>query len=77
MPCEIYKRLKTDIDIASDRYAILAYRENEHLRGAMSERKRRKQVKEASLGRTDVINELFRHTQACEECKRDRAPQES
>jgi hypothetical protein len=70
VPCEVYQRLTKEIEIAKSTFAVWTNPQNEHLRSATSKRTQAKEKKAASHQLKELVNERFRHSQSCDECKK-------
>lgn len=69
MPCNEYEDLKREHKSQMETYAQFTYEQNRHLRG-VGDRKAKQLAKEAMTKVTEISNQMFRHRQLCEECKR-------
>lgn len=71
MPCKDYEHLKYMRDMEMGTWAQFTYRENQHLRGGVGDRKAKQIAKEARARATEKGKEMEWHLAACEECKRE------
>jgi hypothetical protein len=69
MPCEQYRELERKHKSAMSRFSQFAYTANKHLWG-VSERERKRIVKEEKENMTKYSQLMFSHRQGCEECKK-------
>ncbi len=70
MPCNEYKDLDLHLQSAKRRYSQFAYEANRHLWG-VSERERKRIVKEEQDNMSKYNHEMFQHRRTCDECKKD------
>ena len=68
MACEQYKDLERKHKSAMSRFSQFSYAQNRHLWG-VSERERKRIVKEEKENMSKYSDLMFRHSQNCEECK--------
>lgn len=76
VPCETYKRLTKEIEIATETFPFCAetFSFSAVFGNAAMVTKLKKESKVASDLLRELNNERFHHTQSCEECKHDREP---
>jgi hypothetical protein len=71
MPCKEYEQLKSMHDMERSTWAQFTYRENQHLRGGVGDRKAKQLAKEARVRADEKAKEMQWHRESCEECKRE------
>jgi len=70
MPCKEYEDLKIMHDMEMSTFAQYTYRENQHLRGGVGDRKAKQIAKEARARANEKGKAMQWHRESCEECKR-------
>lgn len=71
MPCKDYEHAKYMHDMEMSTYSQYTYRENQHLRGGVGDRKAKEIAKEARARASEKAKEMHWHSEFCEECKRE------
>jgi len=70
MPCKEFEHLKYDYDMEMSTWAQFAYRQNQHLRGGVSDRKAKQIAKEARARANEKSKQMQWHREQCEGCQR-------
>jgi hypothetical protein len=73
MPCKEYERLKYFHEMEMSTWAQYTYRENQHLRGGVGDRKAKQLAREARERAGEHGKKMHWHRESCEECKRELA----
>jgi hypothetical protein len=69
MPCEHYKELQRQYNLAQSRFSQFYYSENSHLQAGVSKTAARTRVKAEKANMSKYQKLMAQHQQHCQECK--------